>query len=237
MTQIQTNTEKVPKTRKKKNNNYFTSETDEYIVLYNNETDPAKKSKIFQDHLYYPFFKLTQNIIHTFKFYYLDVDTIEDLQHEIIIYILSKLHLFNPNLGTKGYSYFGTAIKRWLINYNRQNYKKLIHKQDSNTIKDDIKFSYELLNNNNQQKQFFDKFVDYCEENIFELLQKPKQKEIAEALLSIFRSRDIIDIIHKKAINIYVKQYVDVKTTQITAVIKIFNDLLKEYTLLNKHIY
>lgn len=229
----------MTQTRKKKSNNYFTKETDNYIVLYNNETDPEKRSKIFKDHLYYPFFKLTQNIIHTFKFYYLDVDTIEDLQHEIIIYILQKLHLFNPDLGTKAYSYFGTAVKRWLITYNKKNYKKLIHKQDKSTISDDINFSYELtdINKVQQQKIFFDNYLIYCEENIHNYLDKQYKKQIAEVLFDIFKNRENIDIIHKKAINIYVKEFCDVKTSQITSVIKIFQDLLKEYSFQVKHIY
>jgi hypothetical protein len=60
-------------------------------------------------------FKLTENIIHTFKFYYTEVSNIEDLQFEVISFLLSKIHLFNPERGAKAYSYFGTIAKRYLI--------------------------------------------------------------------------------------------------------------------------
>ena len=69
-------------------------------------------------------------IIHTFKFYYTEVDQIEHLQHEIITYLLSKIHLFDPSRGAKAYSYFGTIVKRWLILYNTKNYKKRVQKVD-----------------------------------------------------------------------------------------------------------
>ena len=36
-----------------------------------------------------------------------------------------KIDKFDPTNGAKAYSYFGTIVKRWLINYNNKNYKKL----------------------------------------------------------------------------------------------------------------
>ena len=107
--------------RKKSKANYFTSETDEYIKKYNTSTDPVYRAKIFTDHIYLPFYKLAENIIHTFKFYYTDVEAIEDLKHEIVSVLLEeKIMKFDPDNGAKAFSYFGTIVKRWLINYNNK---------------------------------------------------------------------------------------------------------------------
>jgi hypothetical protein len=114
----------VTKKRKAKSKNYFTSETDKAIILYNNTEDTKIKSKIYEQFIHYPFFKLTENIIHTFKFYYTEVDEIEHLQHEVITFLLSKIHLFNPDKGAKAYSYFGTITKRYLIISNQKIIKK-----------------------------------------------------------------------------------------------------------------
>mgnify|MGYP003668731883 CR=1 FL=1 len=62
------------KKRRKKSKNYFTQETEDYIVKYNNTKDSKKRSRIYETHIHYPFFKLTQNIIHTFKFYHTEVE-------------------------------------------------------------------------------------------------------------------------------------------------------------------
>ena len=86
----------MAKKRRPKSKNYFTHDTELAIVRYNNEPNPEVRSKIYEDEIHYPFFKLTENIIHTFKFYYTEVDHIEDLQHEVITFLLSKIHLFNP---------------------------------------------------------------------------------------------------------------------------------------------
>ena len=110
----------------KQSKNYFTQETENAIVLYNTTTNPVLKSKIYESKIHYPFYKLTENIIHTFKFYYTEVENLEDLQHEIITFLLEKIHLFDPSKGAKAYSYFGTIVKRWLIIYNEKNYKKQV---------------------------------------------------------------------------------------------------------------
>ena len=112
--------------RKKSKANYFTKETEEYIVKFNESLDQDYRSSIFTDHIYYPFYKLAENIIHTFKFYYTDVEKIEDLKHEIVSMLYEeKIMKFDPTNGAKAYSYFGTIVKRWLINYNNKNYKNL----------------------------------------------------------------------------------------------------------------
>lgn len=74
---------------------YFSKEAEHAIIKYNNTKDVNLKSKIYEKHIHYPFFKLTQNIIHTFKFYYTDVDNLEDLQHEIITFLLDRIHMYS----------------------------------------------------------------------------------------------------------------------------------------------
>ena len=83
------------KKRKKKSKNYFTKETEEAILAYNRTDDYILKDRIYTRYIHYPFFKLTQNIIHTFKFYYTEVDNLEHLQHEIIIFLIERLHKYH----------------------------------------------------------------------------------------------------------------------------------------------
>ena len=72
---------------------YFTQDTEDAIVEYLACIDQAERNRIYNDRIEYGFYKLSENIIHTFKFYYTDTDTIEELKHEIITFLLEKLHL------------------------------------------------------------------------------------------------------------------------------------------------
>ena len=115
---------KVRKRRPKKSIDYFTLDTQAAILEYRLETSQAKRNEIFNTRIYYAFYKLAENIIHTFKFYYTEVDNINELKHEVIAFLLEKLHLYDDTKG-KAYPYFGTIAKRYLIVYNNNNYKRL----------------------------------------------------------------------------------------------------------------
>jgi len=101
----------VRKRKPKKANVYFTQETEDGIIEYLQCKDQDTRNKIFNEKINYSFHKLAENIIHTFKFYYTEVDTIPELQHEVVAFLLEKLHLYNQNKG-KAFSYFGTIAKR-----------------------------------------------------------------------------------------------------------------------------
>jgi len=205
---------------KKKGVQYFTQDTEDAIILYNNTPDPSVRSKIYRDRIHYPFFKLTENIIHTFKYYHTEVDNIEDLQHEVIEFLLRKIHRFDPSKGAKAYSYFGTIAKRYLINENKKNYKKKVDKAPIDILETDENYSYDLdeVPSSVRLNNFIDEFVTYCTENIYTLFPKKDDAKIADAVLEIFRKRDNIDVFNKKALYIYIREIIDVKTPKITKI-------------------
>jgi|TARA_A100000171_G_C2105372_1_gene132016 hypothetical protein len=217
--------------RRKKSKNYFTKETENWIVKYNNTKDPEIRSDIYEKHIHYPFFKLTQNIIHTFKFYHTEVENLEHLQHEIITFLLSKMHLFDPTRGAKAYSYFGTIVKRWLILYNTKNYKKKIKKVPIDILtSDNSTHTYKPGDESvkSDLDKYVDIFVDHVSENIFELFPKKNDAQIADAILELFRKRETLEVFNKKALYIYIREIVDVKTPKITKIADKLHDIFKQ---------
>ena len=220
--------------RRKKSKNYFTHDTELAIVRYNSLDsieDEKLRSSIYDKEIHYPFFKLTQNIIHTFKFYHTEVDNLEHLQHEIIVFLLSKIHLFDPTRGAKAYSYFGTIVKRWLILYNTKNYSKKIKKVDVDYLtKDNSTYTYEqgdYAKEKDELSEYIELFLEYTTENIFELFPKKNDAQIADAILELFRKRETIEVFNKKALYIYIREMVDVKTPKITKIADKLHDIFK----------
>jgi hypothetical protein len=216
--------------RKKKSNQYFTQETEDAIVEYNAAETFDEKNKIYHERIHYAFYKLTENIIHTFKFYYTEVDNIEDLQFEVISFLLSKIHLFNPAKGAKAYSYFGTIAKRYLILSNQKNYKKRIETAPVSVVEEDENHSYELEEGANIEKLSFyiDEYTEYCTQNIFDLFPKGDDAQVADAILELFRKREDINVFNKKALYIYIREQVDVKTPKITKIANQLYDIFRE---------
>jgi DNA-directed RNA polymerase specialized sigma24 family protein len=217
--------------KEKKNTQYFTQDTEDAIVLYNSLLDQTERDILYRTRIHYAFFKLTENIIHTFKFYYTEVDNIEDLQHEVITFLLTKLHLFNPEKGAKAYSYFGTIAKRYLINSNNKNYKKRVEKAPVSEIESNENFSYRIDEGSESDKliNFIDQYVEYCTDNINELFPKKIDAQIADAILELFRKRESIDIFNKKALYIYIREIIDAKTPKITKIADKLYDIFKKH--------
>lgn len=250
---------------KKQSKRYFTQETENAIVAYNLEVDSVIKNQIYQEKIHYAFYKLTQNIIHTFKFYYTEVENLEDLQHEIITFLLNKIHLFDSSKGAKAYSYFGTIVKRYLILSNQKNYNKKISTTDitllSNYLDLDIDSPEFIISNKNIHESevlideeefydmddltlqgykykdklaaFMDEYIDYCSDNLYLMFPKVYDAQIADAILEIFRKRNNIEIFNKKALYIYIREIIDVKTPKITKIsnqlYSVFKDKYKFY--------
>lgn len=227
---------KVRKRRPKKSIDYFTLDTQAAILEYRLETSTAKRNKIFNERIYYAFYKLAENIIHTFKFYYTEVDNINELKHEVIAFLLEKLHLYDDSKG-KAYSYFGTIAKRYLIVYNNNNYKRLKGKaaveevDEDKTLLNDLVLSHE---DNLEDVSFIDLYIQYVDDNLLEIFPKDQDARVGDAILELFKRRENIDIFNKKALFIYIKEITDAPTPIITKVIKVLKGIYKE--MLNKYL-
>lgn len=227
---------KVRKRRPKKSIDYFTLDTQAAILKYRKETNIAKRNKIFNEEIYYAFYKLAENIIHTFKFYYTEVDNINELKHEVIAFLLEKLHLYDETKG-KAYSYFGTIAKRYLIVYNNNNYKRLKGKAAVEEVDEDKTITNSLILEQvsyPEEGSFFDIFVSYVDENLLEIFPKPQEARVGDAIVALCKRKEHIDIFNKKALFIYIKEITDAPTPTITKVIKSLKVIYKE--MLNKYL-
>jgi DNA-directed RNA polymerase subunit F len=174
------------------------------------------------------FYKLAENIIHTFKFYYTDVEKIEDLKHEIVSMLYEeKIMKFDATNGAKAYSYFGTIVKRWLINYNNKNYKNL---KKIGTF-DEMHDSHNPSPIGNEENSitlgnFLDIYVEQTYKILEELFPKESERKIADAILTIFKTRQDLDIFKKKALYIYIREMTDCETPHLT---KVVNKLKVEF--------
>lgn len=226
--------------KKSNSNNYFTQETEDAIVRYNSSTDPIEKNRIFSQSIYLPLYKLSENLIHTFKFYHTDVEDLEDLKLEVVTMVVEeKLHRFDPTLGFKAYSYFGTIIKRWLINYNRRNYKKKkqegsFEELEYNTVEEVEHGSHPTITLSEIVNIFIEKSYNTLERDF----PRKHEQKVADAVLTLFKTRYDLDIFKKKALYIYIREITECETPTLTKVInKLKSNFYSIYSLYQKRDY
>jgi len=227
-----------PRKRKPKTkNNYFTEETEEAILEYRASTNQAERNKIYNKRIQFVFYKIAENIIHTFKFYYTEVDKIEDLKYEVVSFLLQKLDLYDQSKG-KAYSYFGTIAKRYLIIYNQKNYKKLFNKVDIPASEDDDDNYREAVTIKDEKEpdrsHIMKILIKELDSKLTTIFDKSEEIKVAYAILEIFKKRDNIEIFNKKALFIYIKEMTDAQSNTITKVIKKIKVLY--VNILNKYI-
>jgi hypothetical protein len=201
---------------------YFTQETEDAIIEFLSTTDEAERNRIYNAKIEYAFYKLSENIIHTFKFYYTDINTIEELKHEVVTFLLEKLHLYAQGKG-KAYSYFGTIAKRYLIIYNNNNYKKLQKHAEMEEIEEDKSYLDRTLKEAEEDvglDTFIDMYVKYIDKYLYKLFPKTQDAKTADAIMELFRKRESLEIFNKKALYIYIREITDVSTPQITKITK-----------------
>ena len=213
-------TQKPKKKRAKRTKRmYFGPEVDVAIQKYNEEEDPWIKSTIYQREIRAAMEKLVENIIHTFKFYYTDNVPLDQVQHEVVSFLVEKLHKFDPSKGSKAFSYFSIVAKNYCILKNRKNYKKLLEPK-----RIDTDLTVNIVAPEEEEgvdlNRFMDMYLKYWDGRVSLYYKKEKEQKLAEAVLELFRKRDRIDIFNKKALYVYIREMTNANTQQITKIVK-----------------
>ena len=158
------------------------------------------------------------------------------LKHEVIVFLLEKLDYFKPERGSKAFSYFSIVGKNYLILYNNSNYQKKKQKVDVLAADEDEGVLNQLGRDGRKQdiKDFIDYLTEYIDKHMFTMFKKQKDRRVCDAINTLFKRRENLEIFNKKALYIYIREMTDVDTPVITKVTKI---LKKHYrTLYNEYI-
>jgi hypothetical protein len=219
--------------RKRKNKMYFTPIAEKAIVAYNKEKSNSKRNRVYKEHIHYPIWKLSQNIINRFKFPYMDGNT-EDKQYEVIGFLLQKLNKYTENKG-RAFSYFSIVAKNYCIQTNNKAYKMLKSKTDLTAVDKKRNVINESIDSDRKEslKDFINIFIEKYENEIEKRYSKNSEQKIAYAVLEIFRRRENIEKYNKKALYVLIREMTDERTQDISKVVNVikkeFNEKLCDY--------
>ena len=238
---------KPKKKRKKKSKIYFGTPVQDAIIEYNaidSIEGAEERSRLYEKSIHAAFMKLAENLIHTFKFYYFDVPSV-DVQKEVVSFLVLNIHKYQPDKG-RAFSYFSIVAKNWLILNNNGNYKRYkitnrIEKTgDILTFKNNFKkTSYKpyYIQSHDEDEDFpgfIDGMVLFFEKKIPSLFKKRRDIMIADSVLELFRRKDILENFNKKALYLLVREMTGFDTQHITKVVNVLKryyvKLLEEYS-------
>lgn len=218
---------------RKNKKEYFGPDVDEAIVEYNSTTDSALRGKLYVEKIDYAINKLAENVIRSYKFYYMDSESYEDFKHSVVIFLLEKFPNYTRDKG-KGFSFFTVVARNYCILKTRKNYKRLVNRMELSDVEDrgysalSYHFDEDQLEDHEMSVQrFVSQFVEYWDEHLEYIYTRPQDQQIVAAIIKLLQHRDKIDLFNKKAIYLYIKEMYNVSTPQITRVVKNFKDKYK----------
>ena len=220
--------------RKKKSKQYFTLDAEEAIIAYNKSTSERERNDLYKTRIQYPFEKLAENILNTFKFSYFDVSK-QDVQMEVISNLIEKIHMFQEGKG-KAFSYFSIVAKNYLILKNNGNYKRF----KKTALLSEMPESWNPSDNFYEEQfgaelnEFKELMLKYWDINLTRVFTKKRDIQIADAVLELFRRSQHIENFNKKHLYLLIREMTDCKTHYIT---KVVNEMKKHQTkMLNDYL-
>ena len=205
---------------KKSSNVYFTHETENAIVEYNETEDPREKDRIYNDKIQAAFAKIAENVYNTFKFSYADVSPLE-IQKQAISHMVANIAKYEKGKG-KAFSYFSIVAKHWFILDNNTTYRRFKkHVEICEQVGESGEFVIEPEHEKQESetREFIRLMVEYWDKNVGKYFTKERDLKIANAVIEIFRNSDRIDVFNKKALYLYIREIADCQTQHITKVI------------------
>jgi|TARA_R110000796_G_scaffold90549_4_gene194430 hypothetical protein len=212
----------VPKTtttkKKKKSNHYFTQDTEDAIVAYARTEDIGIRTKLYVEHIQPAFNELVDKIVYTYK--YTSLQNINPLKDDCKIWLTTILDKYNPDRGTKAFSYFSVVTKNWFThkakkqakqNKREIHYDSMIREVEAVTAQSHV--SFEDDREDAEFWLFLLKEIDTWKD----LNLKENERKVLNAVEILLTSIEEIDIFNKKAIYLYMREITGLNTKQIVS--------------------
>jgi len=204
---------------------YFTQDTDQKIREFLAAKDPAEKNAIFDAGIRPAFEKLIESIIHVYGFY--SLGDIRLLKMECLTSLYEIIPRFDPNRGTKGFSYFNAVAKNWFIHQLREKRRRDTTQQEDvsvDLIRNDARFSEQShlnwLEKQEQMLLFLDDIASWRD-----VVTRPSDIQVLEAFIFMFKNPELVQIHNRKAIYLYFRDMTGLNTKAVVAGIKVLREL------------
>jgi len=213
--------------------NYFSAEVDDAILQYNLTSDSQMRNKVYEKYIHKAIYKISENLIHRYKFYHLPSDTIKDSIHEIECFVLERLHKIDESKG-KPFSYLTKMIYNYLLYICREVYRQKINKAILSEVDDsDISKSRYVVNDyikdEIQTDYYTPEFIYYLRKNLNQHFDGKLDLITAISILDIIEDRHNLEIFDKKSIFIYVRNIVKISQPKLVKILTKIKNLYFKY--------
>jgi len=202
--------------KNRKKNNYFTQVHEDAILEYIDTEDRKERNDLYQNIIRPAFVEMINKIVFTYKF--TNLPNVDSLKDECEMHLVTILSNFNPNRGSKAFSYFSVITKNWFIAKVKKTAIQLKREAQYDEVSKQVEMThlttYNEYENDREKKEFmahlWGEIAKWEKQNL-----KENERKILEAIKILFTDADTIEIFNKKAIYLYIREITNLNTKQV----------------------
>jgi len=208
---------------------YFTEEHEKAIIDYCSSNCNKLRTRLYVRWIQPAFDQMVDKIVYTYKF--TTLPNIDELRCECKVWLTTILEKYDPNKGSKAFSYFSVITKNWFIHQvkktTKRNQREVDYEKALNEIDIEKIVCYNPYHADQENIDFWKKLwleIDSWGTNDM----KDNELKVYDAIRTVLRSVDDIEIFNKKAIYLYLRELTGMNTKQIVSQL---NKFRKKYKL------
>ena len=221
--------------KKSKKNYYFTSVHEDAIVEYCSTESREERERLYIQYIQPAFSEMVDKIIYTYKF--TNIPNIDVLKDDCKVWLTTILSKYDPNRGSKAFSYFSVITKHWFIHQFKKN---------STKVKREVAYE-EIIRENQHERLIYNDstYTDKREKYEFwtylktevdrwqssNLFVKDNEKKVLSAVKILLDNVEDIEILNKKAVYLYLREITGLKTKQIVNTLNKMRERYKYFVI------
>jgi hypothetical protein len=209
----------IRRRRKRTKNLYFTKVHEQAIIDYCATPSYKERSRLYEELIQPAFSELVNKIIFTYKFNILP--NIDTLREDCKVWLTTILNKYDPNKGSKAFSYFSVVTKNWFIHKVKVNSKKLKKEVSFENLVEnggaDILGTTdpaESYLSQRTEREFWNTLLENIDKWGSGKLKK-NEKAVLDAVKILLHNIDDIEIFNKKAVYLYLRELTGLNTKQV----------------------
>ena len=209
---------------------YFTRDHENAILRYCTSENRAEKAVLYETLIQPAFNQLVDKIVFSYKF--TSLPNIDELRMECKVWLTTILDKYDPNRGSKAFSYFSVITKNWFIHKVKRNTKRLQREVPYELA--ELEFQTTFVDPGDQyyqervSKEFWKELWTEIESWNVDF-EKESEKKVYEAVKIILASVDDIEIFNKKAVYLYLRELTGMNTKQIVTQLNKMRNKYKDF--------
>jgi len=220
--------------RKRSGKHYFTKDHENAIIQYVATDDQRLRTELYIEYIGPAFNEMVDKIVYTYKF--TNLPNIDALKDECKVWLTTILDKYDPNKGSKAFSYFSVITKNWFIHKVKKNAKRarteVLYDELPKAIENERLVTHNRYHKQREEKEFWISLWTEIEHWDTGNLKDNEQK-VLEAVKILLKSIDEDDMIYnKKAIYLYLRELTGLNTKQ---VVNNLNKLRVRYRIFKKN--